>query len=79
MKTNTPILSAARAMHAEDDKRDKTHGRDPAALLPNGSWGHDPYNTLSRREADKAAFSAAQAREAGEILACYEQTLTIHE
>lgn len=66
MKTSTPILSVIQRQHAEDDKADASRGR-------------DPYNSLSRREADIAAFSAAQAREAEQVLACYETTLTIEE
>ena len=66
MKHNTPILAAVRRMHDEDDKQDAARGV-------------DPYNSLSRRKADKAAFEAARKHEATQILACYETTLTIQE
>lgn len=67
MKTSTPILSAVKRMHAEDDK----------ALV---SRGYNPYHHGTRRFTGPDGPTTPEQREQAEQnLACYEQALTLQE
>lgn len=67
-KHSTPILSAVRAMHADDDTSRKAAER----------LGYDPYHGRLRRPIPvPGEFPQTAKHEADQILACYDSALTL--